>query len=45
MTKMRNQEKKDEFAKYLFDLARLNQSMLKGAELTAFINRSIDFMK
>ncbi|MEL6988473.1 MAG: molecular chaperone HtpG, partial [Bacteroidota bacterium] len=45
MTKMRSQEKKDEFAKYLFDLARLNQSMLKGKELTDFINRSIEFMK
>lgn len=33
-----------ELAKYLFDLARLNQNMLKGAELTAFINKSLKFV-
>lgn len=30
-----------DFAKQLYDLARLQQNMLKGAELTNFINRSV----
>ncbi len=37
--------KKQETARYLFNLARLNQNMLKGAELTAFISKSLEFMK
>ena len=35
---------KMELAKYLYDLARLNQNMLKGAELTSFINKSLKFV-
>jgi len=38
-------EKKGHFAKYLYNLARLNQNMLKGEELTDFIKTSIEFMK
>ena len=38
-------EKKGTFAKYLYDLARLNQNMLKGEEMTEFIKKSIEFMK
>lgn len=34
-----------ELAQYLYNLAMLNQNMLKGAELTAFISKSIDFLK
>lgn len=34
-----------ENAKYLYNLALLNQNMLKGADLTAFINKSLDFLK
>jgi molecular chaperone HtpG len=45
LIKMKSQEKKESFAAYLHDLARLNQNMLKGEELSAFINRSIEFMK
>jgi molecular chaperone HtpG len=45
LLKMRNQEKKERFAQYLYDLARLNQSMLTGNELTRFIDESIEFMK
>jgi molecular chaperone HtpG len=45
LVKMKSQEKKEDFANYLHDLARLNQNMLKGEELAAFINRSIQFMK
>ena len=45
MTKMRSAEKKQDFARYLFDLARLNQKMLKGTDLTDFISRSLQFME
>ena len=34
-----------ELASYLFNLARLNHNMLKGSELTAFINKSLEFLK
>lgn len=33
------------FARYLYDLALLNQGMLKGADLTAFINKSLEIAK
>ncbi|MEM6321837.1 MAG: molecular chaperone HtpG [Bacteroidota bacterium] len=36
---------KNDLAKYLIDLAKLNQNMLKGADLTNFINKSLDFVK
>ena len=45
LLKMRNQEKKEDFAYYLVQLAMLNQGMLKGEEMTAFINRSLEFVK
>lgn len=45
LLRMRSQEKKNKFAKYLFDLARLNQNMLKGSELTEFIEESIELME
>ena len=38
-------EKKGRFAKYLYNLARLNQNMLKGEELSNFIKTSIEFLK
>jgi molecular chaperone HtpG len=44
LSKMRSQEKKEHFVKYLYDLARLNQQMLKGPELTRFIERSLEFV-
>ena len=44
LLKMRNAEKKEKFAQYLFDLARLNQNMLKGENLSSFIENSIEFM-
>lgn len=44
LLKMRSEEKKADFVKYLHDLARLNQQMLKGSELTAFIERSLSFV-
>lgn len=45
LLKMKSAEKKESFSKYLCDLALLNQGMLKGADLTKFINQSIDFLK
>jgi len=44
LLKMKSGEKKEDFVKYLYDLARLNQQMLKGTELTTFINRSLEFV-
>ncbi|NND09438.1 MAG: molecular chaperone HtpG [Saprospiraceae bacterium] len=44
LLKMRSQEKKADFVKYLHDLARLNQQMLKGSELTDFIERSLSIV-
>jgi len=38
-------EEKTDLAKYLIDLAKLNQNMLKGADLTNFINKSLNFVK
>lgn len=37
--------KQKELAGYLFNLARLNHNMLKGSEMTAFINKSLEFLK
>jgi molecular chaperone HtpG len=45
LLKMKSEEKKSDFAAYLHDLALLNQNMLKGEELTRFIQRSIEFVK
>jgi len=42
---MKGPEKKARFTKYLYDLARLNQNMLKGEEMSQFINTSIEFLK
>ncbi len=41
---MRSQEKKEKFAAYLLRLAKLNQGMLKGDEMSSFINDSIEFL-
>ena len=45
LLKMKSADKKENFSKYLIDLALLNQGMLKGKDLTNFINQSIDFLK
>ena len=42
---MKSADKKERFSKYLYDLARLNQNMLKGEELSNFIKTSIEFIK
>ncbi|NRA49051.1 MAG: molecular chaperone HtpG [Phaeodactylibacter sp.] len=36
---------RQDVADYLYKLAMLNQQMLKGADLTAFINKSLSFLK
>jgi len=45
LTAMKSADKKERFTRYLYDLARLNQNMLKGEELSEFIQTSIEFMK
>ena len=41
LLKMEQEDKKTEFVDYLYNLALLNQNMLKGANLSNFINRSL----
>jgi len=41
----KDEGKQQEVADYLYKLAMLNQQMLKGADLTAFINKSLNFLK
>jgi len=41
----KQKDNKQKVAKQLTDLARLSQGMLKGEELTTFINRSVDLIK
>lgn len=41
---MRSAEKKEKFASYLLKLAKLNQGILKGEEMSGFINDSIEFL-
>jgi molecular chaperone HtpG len=45
LVKMKSVEKKDRFAKYLHNLALLNQNMLKGSDLSEFISSSIEYIK
>ena len=45
LLKMRSEEKKEDFVTHLYDLARLNQGMLQGAELSSFVNKSLEFLK
>ncbi len=44
LLKMRSAEKKEKFASYLYNLALVNQGMLKGKDLTDFVSTSIEFM-
>ncbi len=44
LLKMRSTEKKSDFAQYLHNLAKLNQNMLKGEDMSRFIAKSIEFM-
>lgn len=44
LVKMRSEEKKEQLVQHLYDLARLNQGMLKGDEMSGFINASLNLM-
>lgn len=43
-SKLLRSRKKEELTRQLFDLAMLSQGMLKGNDLTTFINRSVDVL-
>ncbi len=45
LLKLPEGEERSQFAKQLYQLALLNQGMLKGAELTAFVKKSLEFLK
>jgi len=45
LLKMKGADRKASFASYLYDLARLNQNMLKGEDMNKFIERSLEFVK
>ncbi len=44
LLKTKTSERKEALAKYLYDLALLNQNMLKGADLSKFVTRSLEFL-
>ncbi len=39
-----NEEEQQQLAKQAFDLALLSQGLLKGADLTAFVERSVNLI-
>lgn len=41
---LESEEKKAELVDYLYNLARLNQNMLKGQDLASFVKKSINFL-
>lgn len=45
LLKMRSEDKKSSFVQYLFDIARLNQGMLKGEDMSQFVKRSLEFIQ
>jgi molecular chaperone HtpG len=42
---IKTKKKQDRLIKQSVDLARLSQNLLKGEELTSFINRSFELIK
>lgn len=44
LLKMKSAEKKTKFASYLHNLAKLEQNMLEGEEMSKFIQQSLDFL-
>jgi molecular chaperone HtpG len=44
LLKINGLDAQKDFAKYLYDLAQVQQGMLKGADLTAFVKRSLAFV-
>ncbi len=45
LLKMKSAEKKSEFTQYLYMLAKLNQKMLTGEEMSDFISKSLGFLE
>ncbi len=45
LVKMKSEEKKEKFATYLYKLAKLNQNMLTGEEMTEFVKTSVEFLR
>ncbi len=45
LVRMKSEEKKERFADYLYKLAKLNQNMLTGEEMTEFVKTSVEFLK
>jgi len=45
LVRMKKEEKRQSLARHLYDLARLNQGMLTGADLTAFVKRSLEWVQ
>jgi len=45
LLKMKSAEKKTEFTQYLYMLAKLNQKMLTGEEMSDFISKSLGFLE
>jgi len=45
LLKMKSAEKKTEFTQYLYMLAKLNQKMLTGEEMSDFIGKSLSFLE
>ena len=45
LLRKKSEEGKAELAEYLYKLALLDQGMLRGSNLTAFIKKSLDFLK
>jgi molecular chaperone HtpG len=41
----KDEDKQKDVAEYLYNLALLNQNMLKGSKLTSFVKRSLSFME
>ena len=44
LMRMKSQEKKEKFANHLYNLALLNQNMLKGEALNSFVKHSLDLI-
>ncbi|MBT8219799.1 MAG: molecular chaperone HtpG [Bacteroidia bacterium] len=44
LLKTKTDERREALAKYLYDLALLNQNMLKGEDLSKFVGRSLEFL-
>ncbi|MCC6722905.1 MAG: molecular chaperone HtpG [Saprospiraceae bacterium] len=45
LLKLQDGDERNALGKHLLDLALLNQGMLKGAELSAFVKKSLEFLK